>query len=300
MAFDRTTIIRGPCKLTFDGATFYSKGGVVLTISPALYQKTTDAYGPVGQSKTDMLVTVEFEPVGEIESLAVLYALGNTAMGASIYGATDKPLVIVAVDSTTTILNAQITNLPSIRCTANNTAFGGMTFTGLLSNSGDPADVADYFTVGAGAAIGTAFNPALIVTAPYTATLGAVGPFYSEAGFEISFDLSLTPITVDGVGTVDMALESLGFSVSCIPTGLAQDAFDSLIDADIGGNVVSSALDISTATAGGLNFDAAGAEVTSLVRRFSPSENRLGQMTIVGKRTINAGAQVALFTVASV
>jgi len=26
--FDRTTIVRGPCKITYDGATFYSKGAV--------------------------------------------------------------------------------------------------------------------------------------------------------------------------------------------------------------------------------------------------------------------------------
>ena len=107
--FDRTTIVRGPCKIGYDGATFYSKGGVVLTQTNSTFDKETDAYGMVSKAKTDLQIVCEFEPVGEIESLTVLFAHSNTAMGASIYGATDKPLVITAADGTYTVLNAQIT-----------------------------------------------------------------------------------------------------------------------------------------------------------------------------------------------
>lgn len=150
--FDRTTIVRGPCKIGYDGATFYSKGGVTLTQTNATFDKETDAYGPVGKSKTDFQIVVEFEPVGEIEALTVLYALGNTAMGTDVYGATDKALTITAVDGTYTILNAAITQIPSIRATAGNTAFGSVQFTGLLKIGGDPALLEDYLTIGAGAA----------------------------------------------------------------------------------------------------------------------------------------------------
>jgi hypothetical protein len=299
--FDRTTIVRGPCKITYESQTFYSKAGVVLTTTNATFDKETDAYGIVSKAKTDFQMVVEFEPVGEIEALAVLFPHGNTAMGASIYGTTDKALVIVSADKTYTILNAQITQMPTISCSANKTAFGSVQFTGLLKKDGDPQNIEDYFTTGAGASIGTAFNPALMITAPYVATLGALDPFMSAEGFEISFDLALAPVVVDGIGTVDMSMQGLGCNITCVPTGIEQLDFDTYFDSLAAGNdLASTALDISTTTVGGLNFDCAAVQVTELQRNFSAADNRLGTLTMSAKRTFNAGAQVALYTVAAV
>lgn len=299
--FDRTTIVRGPCKIGYDGATFYSKGGVVLTQTNSTFDKETDAYGMVSKAKTDLQIVCEFEPVGEIESLTVLFAHSNTAMGASIYGATDKPLVITAADGTYTVLNAQITQMPSVRCSANNTAFGSVQFTGLLKAGGNPNELDDYMTIGAGASIGTAFDGAKIITAPYTATLGGSLSFMSEQGFEVSFDLSLNPIVVDGIGTVDMSLQNIGATITCIPTGVAKNAFQTYFDGlDSGEDLASSALDISTTTVGGLNFDCAAVQLIDAQSRFSPTDNRLGQITLAAKRTFSSGAPVELFTIAAV
>lgn len=298
--FDRTTIVRGPCKITYDSATFYSKGGVTLTMNQSTFDKEVDAYGMVGKAKSDMQIVVEFEPVGEIEALTTLFPFASTAIGASIYGATDKPLVIVALDATYTIHNAAITKLPSLRCTANNTQLGSVQFTGLVKNSANPNALTSYYTASAGAAIGTAFDPALIIAAPYTATLGA-SSFSSSDGFEISFDLALTPIVVDGIGTVSMALGNIGATVSCTPIGVATGAFDTYFDAmDAGEELPSATLDISTTVVGGLNFDAAAVQVISIDRMFSPTENRLGKLSLAAKRTFTAGAPNALFTIAAV
>lgn len=299
--FDRTTIVRGPCKITYDGATFYSKSGVVLTTTNGTFDKETDAYGIVSKSKTDFTILVEFEPVGEIESLTVLFPHGNTAMGASIYGATDKPLVIVSADKTYTILNAQITQMPNVTCSANKTAFGSVQFTGLLKIGGDPSAIEDYYTTGVGASIGTAFNPAMIITAPYVATLGALDPFMSAEGFEISFDLSLTPVMVDGIGTVDMSIQGIACNIVCIPTGIDQLDFEAFFDSlNAGSDLTSTSLDISTTTVGGLNFDCAAVQVTELARNFSAADNRLGTLTMSAKRTFTTGAQNALYTIAAV
>jgi hypothetical protein len=299
--FDRTTIVRGPCKVTYDSQTFYSKAGVVLTTTNSTFDKETDAYGIVSKSKTDFTIVVEFEPVGEIEALAVLFPHGNTAMGASIYGSTDKNLVIVSADKKYTILNAQITQMPTISCSATKTAFGSVQFTGLLKKDGDPQNIEDYYTTAEGESIGTGFNPSLIYTAPYTATLGALDPFMSAEGFEISFDLSLNPVLVDGIGTVDMSMGNLGCNISCIPTGIAQLDFDTFFDnLSAGEDLAVSLLEIKTTTVGGLDFDCAEVQVTELQRNFSASDNRLGTLTMSAKRKFNAGAPVALFTVAAV
>jgi len=298
--FTRTTIVRGPAKVVYDSATFYSKGGITLTMTNATFDKESDAYGVLGKSKTDFQVVVEFEPVGEIEALTVLFPYGSTAMGASIYGGTDKPLVITAADATYTINNAAVTQMPSLRLTANNTAFGSVQFTGLLDLGGDPSALADYYSVGAGGSIGAAFDPTKLVTAPYTATLAALN-FNSEAGFEVAFDLGLTPIVVDGIGTVDMTLQNLGCNITCIPVGVAENSFDTYFGSlDAGEDLASVALDISTATTGGLNFDAAAVQIIDLQKRFSPTENRLGQLTLACKRTFSTGTPQALFTIAAV
>lgn len=299
--FTRTTIVRGPAKIAFDSATFYSKGGVSLTMTNSTFDKESDAYGVLGKSKTDFQVLVEFEPVGEIEALTVLFPYGSTAIGASIYGGTDKPLVITAAAATYTIRNAAITQMPSIRCSANNTAFGPVQFTGILELGGDPSALGDYYAVAAGAAIGTAFDPSKLVTAPYTATLGGSTTFFSEAGFEISFDLGITPIVVDGIGTVDMSLQNLGCNITCIPVGVAEDSFDSFFGSlDAGEDLASATLDISTATSGGLNFDAAAVQIIDLQKRFSPTENRLGQLSMSARRTFTTGNPNALFTIVAV
>jgi hypothetical protein len=269
-------------------------------MTTSTFDKETDAYGIVTKAKTDFQVVVEFEPVGEIEALTVLFPHGNTTIGASIYGATDKPLVITAADATYTITNAAVTQIPSIRCTANNTAFGSVQFTGIIDKGGNPNLLTDYYSVGAGGSIGALFNPAAIVTAPYTATLGSLG-FSSEAGFEIAFDLSLNPVTVDGMGTVDMALQNLGVNITCIPVGVAENSFDTYFGSlDVGEDLGVATLDISTTTVGGLNFDCAAVQIIDLQKRFSPADNRLGQLTLAAKRTFATGAPVALFTVAAV
>jgi len=300
-AFDRTTIVRGPCKITYDGATFYSKGGVTLTVNQSSFDKQSDAYGLIGRGKTDLSVVVEFEPVGEIESLTVLFPYGATTIGAGIYGATDKPLVIVATDATYRIDNAAITQMPSIRCTATNTAFGSVQFTGLSAISTDAGDVQSYFSIEAGGSIGTSFNPLLVIAGPYTGKWEDDLPFFSEAGFDVSFDLSLTPIIVDGIGTVDMALANVGVSASFIPVGISPNEWDQWLGNPIGAELLTGTpFQIVTESIGGLNLNLASAQIIDVQRRFSPTENRAGTVNLVAKRTFTSGAPNALFTVAAV
>lgn len=305
--FDRTTIVRGPCKITYDSQTFYSKGGVALTMTNSTFDKETDAYGMVGKSKTDLQIVVEFEPVGEIEALSVLFPHGNTAMGASIYGATDKPLVITSANIIYTIKNAAITQMPSIRCTANNTAFGSVQFTGLLAKGGDTEQITDYIDANApGASIGTGFDPSKLVTAPYSAGLSILGSpgdfhtFYSEQGFEIAFDLGLNPVAVDGIGTVDMSLQNLGATITCIPTSDETIFEPDFAGLAAGADLWSHQLTISTSTVGGLDLSFPAVQILDFQRRFSPADNRTGQLTMAAKRTFSSGNPVALFTVAAV
>jgi len=306
--FDRTTIVRGPCKIAYDSQTFYSKGGVTMIMTTSTFDKETDAYGMVGKSKTDFQVVVEFEPVGEIEALAVLFPYAGTAMGSSIYGSTDKALVITAADAIYTLYNAAITQMPSIRCSANNTAFGSVQFTGLLVKNGNPDEYTDYFEkVAPGASIGAGFDPSKLVTAPYAAALQDINSpadfssFYSEQGFEISFELGLSPVVLDGGGTLDMTLQNLGATITCLPANfegsVTQDDFNNLA---VGSDLWSRQLIIATETVGGLNLNFPAVQIVDFQYRFSPTENRSGQLTMAARRTFSSGAPQPLFTVAAV
>lgn len=297
--FDRTTIVRGPCKITYDGATFYSKGGVTFTATNSSFDKDTDAYGPVGKIKTDFQVVVEFEPVGEIEALTTLFPYASTAMGASLCGATDKPLVIVSASATYTVLNAIVTQMPSLRLSATATAFGSVQFTGLLKKAGDPTVIADYYTLGTGASIGVAFDPAKIICGPYYCDFPGAET-YSEAGFELSFDLSMNPVIVDGFGTVDMSLTSLGANLSFIPTGISEGEFEGLLEGvEFGSSLSTFDCQIRTDTVGGLDFSFIG-QLIDVQNRFSPTDNRIGTINIAAVREINTGAPEALFTISAV
>jgi hypothetical protein len=303
--FDRTTIIRGPAKITYDSQVFYSKGAVTLTFTNSSFEKTADAYGLVGRGKTDFQAVVEFEPVGEIEALTVLFPYASTAMGADIYGSTDKPLVITAVDSTWTIKNAAVTQMPSIRCTAQNTAFGSVQFTGLLDKTGgDPTLEASYFTRGAGAAInGANFNPAFILAGNYGMVLDSIGnAFSSEAGFDISFETAFSPKLVDGFGTVGMSLTNVGGSISCIPVGVAQDEFDYLLSGfAIGGDLVSDAVIIQdTEDALGTLVFECQAQLADAQSRFSASESRVGALNLNLIRTFTSAGPNPLFTISTI
>jgi len=113
--------------------------------------------------------------------------------------------------------------------------------------------------------------------------------------------LTLAPVMVDGIGTVDMSMQGIGCNITCVPTGIDQLDFDSFFDAlNAGADLTVEALDISTTTVGGLNFDAAAVQITELQRNFSAADNRLGTLTMSAKRTFTTGAQNALFTIAAV
>lgn len=302
VTFDRTTIVRGPCRITYDGATFFSKGGVSLAMSNETFDKESDAYGVVGRAKNDLKITVSFEPVGEIEAISTLFPYNTILPGASIYGSTDKPLVIVSADATYTILAAAITKIPTVKCSANSTAIGSVEFTGLLKKGGDPSLAADYFTKGVGGTVqATGFDPAGIITAPYSATLGGSLSFMSEAGFDISFDVKMNPVKVDGIGTVDMSFQDIDFTVTCIPTGVADTSFDTYFGSlNAGEELAAVSLDISTFTVGGINFDSTSVQIMDLQRRFSPNDNRLGQLTLKSKRTVTSGVANPIYTLAPV
>jgi hypothetical protein len=225
---DRTTIIRGPCKITYDGVTFYTREGVVLNINRNTSPVPVDGFGTVDRYLTGTSVTAEFVPHGRLDqaTLDVLYACALLQPGQSIFGSTDKAMVIVSAAETVTILNAAITRPPGLAMQAGRPPLQAVQFTGLVAKNADPALLASYLTTAGGAAIGVDIGRDMMFSGFWGATWTPASietwpaPIYSEGGWELAVTLGLSPVNVDGIGAVDMTVTDIEAQVRGIPIGV--------------------------------------------------------------------------------
>ena len=86
---NRLTISRGPAAILYNGATFFSKGDVVLDFGREIKSVESSAYGKLFDFETDIKPKLRFTPVGEWESLSVLFPYSDTVPGTSIFGTSD-------------------------------------------------------------------------------------------------------------------------------------------------------------------------------------------------------------------
>lgn len=301
-SINRTTVITGPALVTFAGQTFWSKGDITLKPVTNNFKIGTSAFGDVDERTQDKSIEISFEPDGRFTSglAAVLWPYAATAIGASIYGGSDRALVVHSRAGTkVTVHNASLTGMPNLRLGVGKTIQGNVTFTGLLKNSTDPTDAAAYYTVASESYPGdTGFDIADIKTLAYASAWGGSSPwdaFLTEEGWEISFDLSLAPVMVDGLGTVDMRLQSLGVNARAIPVGPTEaQVLTAMGNTRALGASVASANDLIV-SATGLYFSLSKAGVRSAELGYGAERKRIGQLEWFATRTVTAGVADPLF-----
>lgn len=301
---DRTLILTGPALVTFGGQSFWSKGDVKVDFTNTYFAIGTAHFGDVDKRVSDRKVEVSFEPEGRFTTglAAVIWPYGATAIGASVYGDTDRALVIWARDGKKlTLPNASITAMPDIRLGVGATITGSIRFTGLLANETDPSSAGAYYALASESYPGDAgFTVGNIRTSAYTAAWGETPPwddFKTEAGWVLSFGLNLRPQMVDGLGTVDMTLAGLSVTAKARPvgpdetdiltkmlpeTGLGNSIAAASANLVLTGNIAVATLYNAAITASGFEYGAG---------------KRLGDTTWEATRTITAGVADPLFTI---
>lgn len=303
---NRTTILTGPALVTYGGQSFWSKGDVTLNFVPKLFAINTAHFGEVDQRVSDRQFEVSFEPSGAFTAAlaAVLWPYAATGIGTSIYGATDKPLVVWTRDGKKfTLPNAAVTQMPNIRLGVSKTIQGPVKFTGLLANSTDPATAAAYYTLTTATYPGDAgFAVADIKTQAYTAAWGATAPwdaFQTEDGWELSFALNLKPQLVDSFGTVDMSLQGLKVTAKATPVGPAEvDILAKVAPAaSLGNSVAAAAANLNILAPSGMYVRVYNAAITDGGFLYGAEKKRLGPTTWTATRTVTAGAADPLFYV---
>jgi hypothetical protein len=304
-SISRTAIISGPALIKYNTtSSFWSKGDVAVTIINDRSPIDTAHFGKVDERIQDRRVEVTFEPSGAISSAlaAVLWPYGATTVGASIFTGTDKALEIFGRDGRKiTVHAAAITKMSTIRLGVNSTLLGPITFTGLVKNNTDPTAAAAYYTEAPVAYPGdTGFAISDIKTAAASAVWGAAAPwssFTSENGFEVDFNLNLSPQKVDGIGTVDMTFQSLDVTLKAIPVGpAALDILAALAPTSGLGASIATANNL-TVTAGTVAVMISKAAITESGLIFGAVAKRVGDTTWMATRTITAGTADPLFTV---
>lgn len=302
MSLDRATIERGPAVATFDGATFYSKSDITVTPVIDTIDILTSRFGRVDQRHRARRVTVEFELAGEWESLAVLFPYASTNIGTSVFGSSDKPLVINTVGGKKlTLPAAAITRMPSIMMSVGKTLLGTIQFTGILANDTEPDDEGSYFVSASESYPGDAgFSAAAIKTLAYSSAWGSTAPFdafHTEAGWQIDFDLRLQEDTADGLGVIDMMFSSLSVSAKAIPVGPTQAELLAKLQME-------AKLGASVATTDHLNISATGVYVRLYNAALRAGQFAHGPQTKTNRefewiatRSITGGAPDPLFYV---
>lgn len=232
MALDRSLLARGPAIVTYGGSTFYTSADILSRLIPAWNPVTTSMYGQVDRVLSDRVYKLPLRLWGAWEHVSVLfpsYAM-SPQVGASIFGTTATPLVILARNGDQmTYANAQITKLANLFLGIDSDLFAAdVEFTCIIGNSSgstmfDPEDANAYYTTVTGQTYTDAsFAKTNYKRVRFTGAWGSIAGFTSvipQRGFQVSWELDVRPLTCDGLGTVDFTIGEnvLQGSCKCVP-----------------------------------------------------------------------------------
>lgn len=242
------TLVSEPGKITFKGATFFSKGNIEVIYEPEFYTVDSSIAGPLDDSRlVDAVYRIRFTPVGEFEAMSVLlgaFLAGGPKLGQSLMGGNaDVPCVITTEsDNVWTFKNAGVTGATPILLGVKQTLWGPWEITAIIKRGGNPAARSSYYTLAnTSGAYGdnSALSPGTIYTDPYTAdyTNGTEGDgitgMATQEGWVITPQIKVERRWSDGFGTVDLQLDSISVSATCKPSGVLLDTLLGLAHPDI-------------------------------------------------------------------
>lgn len=295
MAIDRTTIFSGPGYITYRGATILCDGNITARLVTESVPGSATGFGRVKKVRKGTRVEVTAKPA-RWTSLSVLFPYASTQIGASIFGATDNPLVIVPLSGKgISVVNAAVTGLGGLALGATppgGNPIGQVTWTGLVANNSDPADMASYFTDADPGSLPSSITLTDWKTGAYAATYNSV-PFQSATGFNIGFQLGLSPVETNNEGVVDMLLQSLEASCTVEPLGVDMTDLMTWISA-VGPGGSESAYDL--AITGPVNVTLANCTVESIEGRYGDTVLQNGALQFASLRKVATGALAALWT----
>ena len=309
MSFNPANYIAGPAIITYDGVTFFSKGDIAVKNTRETFDVNASMHGLIDKREKSISAEVSFTPVGEVENLIKYFPYTVASIGASIFPATDLPLVIQTLAGTKfTYARAALIKMPTLKLAATDTFFGDMTFLCLRKSAVDPVTADAFLKVETVALSDATFDETKITSPGYVAAYGLTPYNVIEAhyGFSVEIGMDIIRNYVDRYGCVGARLKSLFASAKFTPIGMTEAAFATLLALDgasaviPGQSVAKAGTDLvitggATPLAISITIHKAGIVNAGLAFGEAP---RLGELEFVSKRTWTTGVANPLYTFA--
>lgn len=292
-SISRSSLLRGPGSILYDSLTLFSQQDIVANVAIESWRPQISTHGEGAPRIADATGEITCTPTGRITSdlITALFPAGyrNPVVGARVFPAVDKPLLIHAVDtSKLQFANAVLTRMPSLTLSPAGTAFGEIGFTALIGDNKARDTAGAFYSVPEGAAWSETFDDGAIIAVPYTGVWGST-TLHTEDGWNVEFDVSIEPIIVDGIGTVDYRLTGVTARATCKPVNLSADELMTALRPEgltLGASMRQSNNLVITGLAGGLIVTLNDAVMLTGGANYGNETSRAGEITFEASRQL--------------
>lgn len=310
---NRTTIVRGgAARAVFGSTKLWTVDDIKVDLAPTLQDVSASLYGVVDKVKTDLVVRIPLRLWGAWENLSVLFpsVLVSPVRGASVFGSTDVALTLYATNGDVlTFHNAAVTKMANLYLGADQNMFAAdVEFTALLAKDAVPGAALSYFTLTNSTYTAEAFAKTNFTRVRHSAAWNQVtaglDAFDALGGFRVDWNVGLQPIVADGLGTIDMIVDSFEATMTCQPIGETLADVLAQLQANLTANGV------LTTGVGCADLVITGGTTKSVVTlknaflektsaMFSPMSPRVGETTWKTIQGITAGVPDAMATLST-
>lgn len=301
MPTSRTSIIRGPGTVVYGGKTFFDASGISAEIESATSEIPSSISGSIATIKTDQTGKIRFTPCGQLAAdlLALLYPYGSPTVGSSVCGSADRPLVVHSLAGTkVSFVNAVLSKMPELYLSPIRTAFGSAEFSAALGLAKAPGDADAFYKVEQAAYNSGAPDPEGITGVQYAGTFGDLSIPDTLAGWTITPEVVLEPVTVDSVGTIDWTIAGVSCTATCTPVGLTEaEILAALPVSGARGSMIGGESDLVVSGAGGLKVTLMKASLVRGPLQWGTTTLRAGELGFTAHRSFADGVPGPVFSV---
>jgi hypothetical protein len=303
---DRTTLVTGPGHFLYGASlasTLYAES-IKAELVTERFPVAPAGFGTIDWRKKDENIKLSVKPIGEFNAAlaTLLWPYGATAVGASIYGATDVAMGVQSMaGQKLSAVCAAITKMPKLTIGAERFLVGDFEVTGILGKGLARTSAAALYALASTAWSGQP-TVANFISLPAQATwaLGTPETIVAKDGWEIDFNLSLDWQKNPNVGTFDALFKDLEVTASCTPMAYSESKWASLLVQSTG-----AAIGATSRTQADLTIaqDNPGATVVlknawleSVPLQYGVNQDRVGKVVWKARRSISSGYG-AIFTI---
>jgi hypothetical protein len=304
MPITRTTLLSGPAAAIFNGHTYFAHDGILVTPALETAPVESDANGALDATVAQSAVTIKFTPSAPFADLVALYPWIRGGPGASLFGASDAPLVLIAANGVRVTFSAvAIIAMPDLTLTPRGPVTGAVTFLALGARSLAMTASNRFVTIDtASVPLPPPGTPQL--TDDFAVTWGTAPWVNLRArdGVRVHFALKTKPVISDANALIDLTVDGLEVEARFVPATPGGPAESDLVAAlQLQGL---DALPGRLLSAAAATLDIAGQHLfvrlplAQLIRGelvFDATHGRLGELVFAGERAfVGTGETAAL------